>query len=115
MARLPQPGGDDGNWGDILNEFLLVGHSSSGSLKNVVSKTGNDTISGAKTFTVSPTVPTPTLSGDATTKAYVDATAGVGASGPTGATGATGPQGATGSGATGATGAAGSAGSQGAT
>ena len=23
MARLPQVGGDQGNWGDVLNEFLL--------------------------------------------------------------------------------------------
>lgn len=35
MARLPTPGGDDGNWGDILNEYLSVAHSSDGSLKNV--------------------------------------------------------------------------------
>jgi hypothetical protein len=33
MARLPQPGGDDGAWGDILNEFLGVSHNSDGSLK----------------------------------------------------------------------------------
>ena len=33
MARLPQPGGDKGNWGDILNEFLLVSHEYDGSLK----------------------------------------------------------------------------------
>jgi len=111
MARLPQPGGDDGTWGDILNEFLDVSHNPDGTLKDTVTTNTSQAISGAKTFNVSPTVPAPTLAGDATTKAYVDATAGVGASGPAGATGATGPQGATGTGSTGATGPAGTAGS----
>jgi hypothetical protein len=36
MTRLPTPGGDDGKWGGILNEFLGVVHNSDGSLKNVV-------------------------------------------------------------------------------
>jgi len=30
MARLPQPGGDEGNWGEILNEYLALEHSSDG-------------------------------------------------------------------------------------
>jgi len=33
MARLPQPGGDDGVWGDILNEFLSVEHNPDGTQK----------------------------------------------------------------------------------
>lgn len=33
MARLPTPGSDDGNWGDILNDFLSQAHSTSGALK----------------------------------------------------------------------------------
>ncbi|HEX7633121.1 MAG TPA: hypothetical protein VF401_02210 [Candidatus Saccharimonadales bacterium] len=33
MARLPQPGQDDGTWGDILNDFLLREHNTDGSLK----------------------------------------------------------------------------------
>lgn len=33
MARLPQIGGDDGNWGEVLNEFLAIAHSDDGSLK----------------------------------------------------------------------------------
>lgn len=33
MARLPQPGSDDGAWGDLLNAFLQVEHNSDGSLK----------------------------------------------------------------------------------
>ena len=32
MARLPTPGGDDGTWGDILNEYLSVSHDSGGAL-----------------------------------------------------------------------------------
>jgi hypothetical protein len=34
MARLPQPGGDAGNWGDILNEFLSQAHKDNGLLKD---------------------------------------------------------------------------------
>lgn len=34
MARLPTPGGDDGNWGDILNDFLSVEHNGDGTLKD---------------------------------------------------------------------------------
>ena len=34
MARLPQPGADAGNWGDILNEYLLQSHTAGGLLKN---------------------------------------------------------------------------------
>lgn len=34
MARLPRPGGDEGDWGDILNEYLLQSHTSDGSLKS---------------------------------------------------------------------------------
>lgn len=33
MPRLPQPGGDSGTWGEILNEYLLHAHSNDGSLK----------------------------------------------------------------------------------
>ena len=32
MARLPVPGSDDGQWGNILNEFLLVEHEADGTL-----------------------------------------------------------------------------------
>ncbi len=30
MARLPQPGSDNDNWGELLNEFLLVEHNEDG-------------------------------------------------------------------------------------
>lgn len=32
MARLPTPGGDQGNWGDILNTFLQTAHKADGSI-----------------------------------------------------------------------------------
>ncbi|QQG51186.1 MAG: hypothetical protein HZB75_01620 [Candidatus Saccharibacteria bacterium] len=34
MARLPIPGSDDGDWGEILNDFLSVEHAADGSLKS---------------------------------------------------------------------------------
>ncbi|MEI6480872.1 MAG: hypothetical protein WCO19_01065 [Candidatus Saccharibacteria bacterium] len=34
MARLPQPGGDGGNWGAILNDFLKTSHNSDGTIKD---------------------------------------------------------------------------------
>ncbi len=37
MARLPQPGGDNGTWGDVLNDYLSQTLKPDGSLKeNVV-------------------------------------------------------------------------------
>lgn len=33
MSRLPIPGGDDGKWGVVLNDFLDVAHNSDGSIK----------------------------------------------------------------------------------
>lgn len=33
MARLPQVGGDAGNWGDVLNDYLSQSHDADGSLK----------------------------------------------------------------------------------
>lgn len=34
MARLPTPGSDKGDWGDILNDFLGVAHNTDGTLKD---------------------------------------------------------------------------------
>jgi hypothetical protein len=34
MARLPVPGADDGQWGDILNEYLETSHAADGALKS---------------------------------------------------------------------------------
>jgi len=39
MARLPTPGGDAGNWGEILNEFLAQAHNADGSLKAIAKDT----------------------------------------------------------------------------
>lgn len=33
MARLPQPGSDNGVWGAILNDFLNVSHNTDGTIK----------------------------------------------------------------------------------
>jgi len=33
MSRLPTPGGDLGGWGDVLNDFLLVEHTATGTLR----------------------------------------------------------------------------------
>jgi len=89
MARLPNPGGDSGEWGGILNDFLSVEHNPDGTLKEtgslgtkaddsaVVHKSGDETINGIKTFTSSPLVPLPSLDAHATNKEYVDSVAGV--------------------------------------
>ena len=34
--RLPIPGGDDDQWGDVLNQYLSVEHNADGSLKDTV-------------------------------------------------------------------------------
>lgn len=34
MARLPTPGSDEGQWGDVLNSFLLQSHNDDGTIKN---------------------------------------------------------------------------------
>lgn len=39
MARLPTPGGDSGNWGDVLNTYLGVGHTAAGINIGPVSET----------------------------------------------------------------------------
>lgn len=41
MARLPQPGGDTGDWGDILNDFLLQSHAADGTLNDGVVSEAN--------------------------------------------------------------------------
>ncbi|MBN9202035.1 MAG: SGNH/GDSL hydrolase family protein [Microbacterium chocolatum] len=39
MARLPEVGGDKGNWGDILNDYLSQAHAGDGSLKPISQNT----------------------------------------------------------------------------
>lgn len=36
MARLPQPGSDEGTWGQILNDYLSAAHNTDGTLKDNV-------------------------------------------------------------------------------
>lgn len=36
MSRLPNPGGDEGQWGDILNDYLSQAHNADGKLKDNV-------------------------------------------------------------------------------
>lgn len=94
MPRLPQPGGDEGNWGQILNDYLSTAHNTDGTLKD------NSIPESALTPTVQSKLNTIASSQGAT-----------GATGATGTNGAAGPQGTTGS--TGAQGAVGATGSQG--
>ncbi|MDQ5913656.1 MAG: hypothetical protein QG623_275 [Patescibacteria group bacterium] len=71
MARLPIPGEDDGDWGDVLNEYLSVEHNSNGTLKSGGTLGLFAPLSGA-TFTGAVNVPTPTAASSAVTKAYAD-------------------------------------------
>jgi len=77
--RLPVPGDDDGQWGTILNDYLLVEHNADGTLKvrtdgTFVTSTGAQSVDGIKTFTSIPVIPTttPTTNGQVASKAYVD-------------------------------------------
>lgn len=59
MTRLPTPGGDDGAWGSILNDFLSVEHNPDGTLK----KAGD--ITDAKAKADAAVQPTRTINGHA--------------------------------------------------
>lgn len=49
-VRLPTPGGDEGLWGQILNEYLMAAHKTDGTLKdNIV--TASTIAPGAVTVT----------------------------------------------------------------
>ncbi len=102
MARLPTPGADANNWGEILNDFLSVELGSDGTLKpsgtlgskaddsTVVHTSGNETISDTKIFNSSPVIPTPSLTTHAANKSYVDAAIGSIGGAPDATTGSTG-------------------------
>lgn len=91
MARLPNPGSDNGTWGTILNDFLRVEHNPDGTLKSngsiatkanngdVVHNQGAETINGSKTFLAPVITQVPTQPNHAATKAYVDASTSAGA------------------------------------
>lgn len=86
MTRLPTPGSDDGQWGKILNDFLVVEHNTDGTLKAsgslaakandnaVVHIVGDEQVGGVKTFTSVPLIPINPGSDDqaAASKYYVD-------------------------------------------
>ena len=115
MPRLPQPGGDAGSWGQILNDYLSQAHNTDGTLKTAsISESQLDTAVKAKLNSVAGSPGATGATGPQGTPGQMGAT---GAQGIAGATGATGPQGATGTagsqGATGATGAMGPAGADG--
>ncbi|HEX4662265.1 MAG TPA: hypothetical protein VH144_01490 [Candidatus Saccharimonadales bacterium] len=42
MSRLPTPGGDNGTWGAVLNDFLNVSHNTDGTLKSTAVNGGSD-------------------------------------------------------------------------
>lgn len=64
MSRLPKPGGDNGTWGKILNDFLNTAHNTDGTIKaaaledaGIASKTYvNDTIAAKTTPEASATI-----------------------------------------------------------
>jgi hypothetical protein len=52
MARLPIPGEDDGQWGQILNEFLSIEHNADGTQKTLgISKGGTGATSASAALT----------------------------------------------------------------
>lgn len=62
MARLPQPGGDTGTWGSVLNDFLSTVHNADGTIKGgVVSEAALDSALQAK---VNAAAGDPTVGGD---------------------------------------------------
>ena len=105
MPRLPHPGGDQGQWGQILNDYLSQAHNADGTLKSDAIQ--NDSITELK------------LDQDVRSKLNLGggaqgATGAVGPQGPVGNQGATGPQGAQGiAGSPGAAGPSGPAGTPG--
>ena len=117
VARLPIPGGDEGNWGQILNDFLAQTLKNDGTIKdNVIPESSLAAPVQAKINTVAGQQGATGPAGATGPQGPAGTAGATGAAGPAGvagAAGATGPQGTTG--AVGATGASGSAGAQGAT
>lgn len=107
MARLPVPGSDSGDWGDILNEYLSVSLNADGSLKtsavNASGGQGPAGLAGSKIYTGTGAPISLHNNGDVyintSNGAYYQQTGGAWGSpvgnltGPAGATGPTGPAG----------------------
>ena len=76
MARLPQPGGDPGKWGNLLNEYLTVAHKGDGTLRDGII-TGASITNGSITAAKLAATPAPTagqvLSYNGTALAWVAA------------------------------------------
>lgn len=72
MIRLPQPGADNGTWGDILNQYLQVAHETDGTLKSGIS--ADKIVDGAtnKVFTNSEKTKLATLATVAVSGSYSD-------------------------------------------
>jgi len=120
MARLPVPGADTGQWGQILNDYLSQAHNTDGSLKDAsIAETKLDAPTQAKLNTVGGPVGATGPQGPAGAAGPAGATGASGTAGTPGAVGATGANGVAGAqgatGATGVVGPAGATGSQGAT
>lgn len=75
MARLPQPGSDQGVWGDVLNEYLLQAHAPTGLLKNdVILETNLDAAVRSKLNAYTTKADTASLATVATSGSYSDLT-----------------------------------------
>ncbi len=119
MTRLPTPGSDEGQWGQILNDYLSAVHKTDGTLKDSIITANNLAPNAITTSTIQPATITEDKL-DSTVQSKLNSGGGTpGATGPTGLqglTGATGPSGTPGvAGATGASGTPGSNGNPGAT
>ncbi len=62
MARLPTVGGDDGNWGELLNEYLEVEHNADGT-HGLSTGLVTDVVNTVATSGASRTIPAPTTAG----------------------------------------------------
>lgn len=115
MPRLPIPGGDSGNWGQILNDYLSASHNADGTLKpSSISESQLDPAVQSKLNSGGGTPGATGATGPQGNPGTTGATGANGVAGPVGATGAQGPAGSAGAtGPEGPTGAAGTPGSQG--
>ncbi len=72
MSRLPTPGGDDGTWGNVLNDFLAVAHNPSGTIKTTLDAIPTATDNIDVNFHRIVNVTAPVSGQDVANKSYVD-------------------------------------------